>query len=136
MRSSSRRTSLRLLRRAGRPPSPGRGRGRWAGAGVRAALPGRGPGRVGVLGADAVPFAWWVALDELVSAARPGAALEAADDLGTTLRRIKSPAGQRLVRDAGRLGGGGRAAGRASDGGGAGRGGARDLRGRRRRDAD
>jgi len=76
-----------------------------AAAVVTAALPRRAPGRVGVLGADAVPFAWWVALDELVSAARPGAAMEAADDLGTMLRRIKSPAEQRLLRDAGRLGG-------------------------------
>jgi ectoine hydrolase len=58
-------------------------------------------GRVGVLGADAVPFAWWAALAELV---RP-ASLEAADDLGLALRRIKSPAEQDLLRAAGRLGG-------------------------------
>jgi Xaa-Pro aminopeptidase len=56
--------------------------------------------RVGVLGADAVPFAWWRALEELP----PGASLEPADDLVAPLRRIKSPAEQRLLRDAGRIG--------------------------------
>jgi len=60
--------------------------------------------RVGVLGADAVPFAWWAALAELVRTACPDAALEAADDLGMGLRRIKSPAEQDLLRAAGRLG--------------------------------
>lgn len=54
-------------------------------------------GRVGVLGADAVPHAWWAALEEF-------AQLEAADDVGYALRRIKSPAEQRLLRAAGRLG--------------------------------
>jgi Xaa-Pro aminopeptidase len=51
--------------------------------------------RVGVLGADALPFAWREAL---------GVDLEAADDLGADLRRVKSVAEQRLLRAAGRLG--------------------------------
>jgi Xaa-Pro aminopeptidase len=72
---------------------------------VAGALCGRDRARVGVLGADAVPFAWWVALDEIVRTACPHAALEAADDLGMALRRVKSPAEQRLLRAAGRLGG-------------------------------
>jgi Xaa-Pro aminopeptidase len=54
-------------------------------------------GRVGVLGADAMPFAWWSALAER-------AVLEDADDLGRALRRTKSAAEQRLLREAGRLG--------------------------------
>jgi Xaa-Pro aminopeptidase len=58
----------------------------------------------GVLGADALPFAWWTALEELVRAARPQAALHPADDLGAALRRSKSEAEQELLRAAGRLG--------------------------------
>lgn len=73
-------------------------------------LSGRRAGRVGVLGSDALPAAWWAALDELVRGRRPSAALEPADDLGLALRRIKSPAGQRLLRAAGRLGAGAMAA--------------------------
>lgn len=60
--------------------------------------------RVGVLGADVLPYAWWTALEDLVRASRPGARLEAADDLGVALRLVKSPAEQRLLRAAGRLG--------------------------------
>jgi ectoine hydrolase len=62
------------------------------------------PHRVGVLGADATPFAWWTALGELARAAGGEVALEAADDLGSALRRVKSPAEQDLLRAAGRLG--------------------------------
>jgi Xaa-Pro aminopeptidase len=51
--------------------------------------------RVGVLGADVLPHAWWEAL---------GAALEPADDLGFELRMRKSAAEQELLRAAGRLG--------------------------------
>jgi Xaa-Pro dipeptidase len=51
--------------------------------------------RIGVLGADVLPFAWWRAL---------GDGLEPADDLGLKLRRVKSPAEQALLRAAGRLG--------------------------------
>jgi Xaa-Pro aminopeptidase len=60
--------------------------------------------RVGVLSADAVPSVWWAALDELARTQSPNATLEAADDLGLALRRNKSPAEQRLLRAAGRLG--------------------------------
>jgi Xaa-Pro aminopeptidase len=59
-----------------------------------------------VFGSDAVPAAWWAALDELVRDRRPSAVLEPADDLALALRRIKSPAEQRLLRAAGRLGAG------------------------------
>src|SRR3954451_3870703 len=45
-----------------------------------------GASRVGVLGADTVPYIWWTALEELL----PGASLEPADDLIAPLRRIKS----------------------------------------------
>lgn len=69
-------------------------------------LSGRRAGRVGVLGSDALPAAWWAALGELVRGRRASAALEPADDLGLALRRIKSPAEQRLLRAAGRLGAG------------------------------
>lgn len=64
----------------------------------------RGRGRVGVFGSDALPAAWWSALDESVRGRRPDAALEPADDLGLGLRRVKSQAEQRLLRAAGRLG--------------------------------
>jgi Xaa-Pro aminopeptidase len=67
-------------------------------------LPRRGPQRVGVVGADAMPFPWWTALEELVRARRERVALEAADDLGMALRRTKSPAERHLLRSAGRLG--------------------------------
>jgi Xaa-Pro aminopeptidase len=67
-------------------------------------LSSRRPGRVGVFGSDALPAAWWAALDELIRGGRPNAALEPADDLGLALRRVKSPAEQRLLRAAGRLG--------------------------------
>ena len=59
---------------------------------------------VGVLGADVLPYAWWTALEELVLARRPHARLQAADDLSVALRLVKSPAEQRLLRAAGRLG--------------------------------
>lgn len=59
---------------------------------------------VGVLGADVVPFAWWTALEELVRSSCGAVVLEAADELGLALRRTKSPAEQRLLRAAGRLG--------------------------------
>jgi Xaa-Pro aminopeptidase len=72
-----------------------------AAAALGGALPARGRARVGVLGADAVPFAWWVALGQALSS---GAALEPADHLGVALRRRKSPAEQALLRAAGRLG--------------------------------
>jgi Xaa-Pro aminopeptidase len=49
--------------------------------------------RIGVLGADVLPHAWWTAL---------GDGLEPADDLH--LRRVKSPAERDLLRAAGRLG--------------------------------
>jgi Xaa-Pro aminopeptidase len=68
------------------------------------ALRGRERARVGVLGADVVAFAWWAALEELLRSSCPGAALEAADDMGMALRRTKSSAEQRLLRAAGRLG--------------------------------
>lgn len=68
------------------------------------ALAARERARVGVLGADAVPFIWWTALEELLRARCPDARLEAADDIGMALRRIKSPAEQELLREAGRLG--------------------------------
>jgi Xaa-Pro aminopeptidase len=71
---------------------------------LRGALAARERARVGVLGADAVPFIWWTALEELLRARCPDARLEAADDIGMTLRRIKSPAEQQLLREAGRLG--------------------------------
>jgi Xaa-Pro dipeptidase len=67
-------------------------------------LSSRGPGRVGVFGSDALPAAWWAALDGLIRGRRPNAALEPADELGLALRRVKSPAEQRLLRAAGRLG--------------------------------
>jgi Xaa-Pro aminopeptidase len=60
--------------------------------------------RVGVLGADAVPFTWWAALEELLREGCPGVTLEPADDLVMELRRIKSPGEQRLMREAGLLG--------------------------------
>jgi Xaa-Pro aminopeptidase len=75
-----------------------------AAAVVAGAVSGRERARVGMFGADAVPFAWWVALEEAVQVVCPHVALEAADDLGMALRRIKSPAEQRLLRAAGRLG--------------------------------
>jgi Xaa-Pro aminopeptidase len=53
--------------------------------------------RVGLLGADVVPFAWWIALGD-------GTKLEPADGLGMELRRVKSSAEQDLLRAAGRLG--------------------------------
>jgi ectoine hydrolase len=62
---------------------------------LRDAVPDRS--RVGVLGADVVPFAWWMALGD-------GIQLEPVDELGAELRRVKSPAEQRLLRAAGRLG--------------------------------
>jgi Xaa-Pro aminopeptidase len=60
--------------------------------------------RVGVMGADATPFPWWTALNELLRAERQEVVLEDADDLGLALRRVKSPAEQALLRAAGRLG--------------------------------
>src|ERR687887_624955 len=45
-------------------------------AAVARAVTRREHARVGVLGADAVPFAWWTALAELVRTASPDAALE------------------------------------------------------------
>ena len=73
-----------------------------AGKALAAAVAGGARQRVGVLGADATPFPWWTALDALVREA----AMEAADDLGAALRRVKSPAEQDLLRAAGRLGSG------------------------------
>lgn len=67
--------------------------------------------RVGVVGADAMPFAWWTALEQLLRAERRKVDLDAADDLGQALRRIKSPAEQDLLRAAGRLGSDAMAAG-------------------------
>jgi Xaa-Pro aminopeptidase len=52
---------------------------------------------VGVLGSDVVTAAWWAELGR-------SAQIVAADDIGVTLRRIKSPAEQDLLRAAGRLG--------------------------------
>jgi Xaa-Pro aminopeptidase len=75
-----------------------------AAAALGGALPARERSRVGVLGADAVPFAWWVALEEALRTTRPAAALEPADHMGVALRRRKSPAEQALLRSAGRLG--------------------------------
>jgi Xaa-Pro aminopeptidase len=75
-----------------------------AAAALAEELPRRGPRRVGVVGADAMPFPWWTALDELVRAEREHVVLEAADDLGMLLRRTKSPAEQCLLRSSGRLG--------------------------------
>jgi Xaa-Pro aminopeptidase len=43
-------------------------------------------------------------LEELVRSSRPRARFEVADDLGIALRLVKSPAEQRLLRAAGRLG--------------------------------
>jgi len=60
--------------------------------------------RIGVLGSDAVPAAWWLALGDLVGTRRPRAAIEPADDLSLALRRTKSPAEQQLLRAAGGLG--------------------------------
>jgi Xaa-Pro aminopeptidase len=54
-------------------------------------------GRVGVLGADVAPHAWWAALER-------HAQLEAADEIGYALRLVKSPAERRLLRKAGQLG--------------------------------
>jgi Xaa-Pro aminopeptidase len=62
------------------------------------------PGRAGVLGADILNAGWWTALDERLRSRCPGAVLEPADDLGYALRRVKSPAEQRLLRAAGELG--------------------------------
>ncbi len=64
---------------------------------LRTAVTGRRPAPVGVMGADVVPHSWWSVLAE-------EARLEAADDLGYALRLVKSPAEQRLLREAGRLG--------------------------------
>jgi Xaa-Pro aminopeptidase len=66
---------------------------------LRRALSSREEARIGVLGADAVPFAWWTDLERSLHAR-----LEAVDDVGARLRRIKSPAEQALLREAGRLG--------------------------------
>lgn len=71
---------------------------------VAGALPRGGRQRVGVVGADATPYPWWTALDEIVGERRAAVALEVADDLGLALRRVKSPAEQDLLRAAGRLG--------------------------------
>jgi Xaa-Pro dipeptidase len=73
-------------------------------SGVAGALAPHRRARVGMLGADAVPSVWWAALDELLGAQSAHCTLEPADDLGMALRRTKSPAEQRLLRDAGRLG--------------------------------
>jgi Xaa-Pro aminopeptidase len=50
-----------------------------------------------VLTTDVLPAAWWAALER-------SATLEPADDLGSALRLVKSPAEQQLLRAAGRLG--------------------------------
>jgi Xaa-Pro aminopeptidase len=71
---------------------------------LAAELSARDPGRVGVFGSDALPAVWWTALSELIAMRRPGATIEPADDLSLALRRIKSPAEQRLLRAAGGLG--------------------------------
>ncbi len=60
--------------------------------------------RVGVLGSDAVPAAWWMSLDAMLRVGGLRAAFEAADDLMATLRCVKSLAEQRLLRAAGALG--------------------------------
>lgn len=75
-----------------------------AAAAVAGGLGAREAARVGVVGSDAVPAAWWAALEERGRARCPSAVLEPADDLVLSLRRIKSPAEQRLLRAAGRLG--------------------------------
>lgn len=75
-------------------------------AALATCLIGRERTRVGVLGADVVPYAWWTALEELLQAGRPDAWLEAADELSVELRLVKSPVEQRLLRAAGRLGSG------------------------------
>jgi Xaa-Pro aminopeptidase len=64
---------------------------------------GRTP-RVGVLGSDVVPAAWFAVLEDVLRARGRLSACEPADDLAMRLRRIKSPAEQRLLRAAGALG--------------------------------
>jgi len=61
-------------------------------------------GRIGVLGSDVLPAAWWRALEARLTEHGGAAQLEAADDIGLELRRRKSPAEQRLLRAAGALG--------------------------------
>jgi Xaa-Pro aminopeptidase len=66
------------------------------------AAPARGrPTRIGVLGADALTAGWAADL----RSGCPGVELEAVDELGYALRRVKSPAEQALLREAGRIGG-------------------------------
>ena len=70
--------------------------------GAALAAPARGrPRRIGVLGADVLTAGWAVDLRE----GCPGVELEAVDELGYALRRVKSPAEQALLREAGRVGG-------------------------------
>jgi Xaa-Pro aminopeptidase len=66
------------------------------------ALPPRGrPTRIGVLGADVLTAGWAADL----RSGCPSVELEAVDELGYALRRVKSPAEQALLREAGRVGG-------------------------------
>ena len=60
--------------------------------------------RVGMLGSDAVPAAWSAVLGDGLRAQGRTATFVDADDLAMRLRRIKTPAEQRLLRAAGALG--------------------------------
>jgi hypothetical protein len=53
---------------------------------------GRTTSRVGVLGSDDVPVAWWRLLEDVVRARGRPAALESADDVAIRLRRARAPA--------------------------------------------
>jgi Xaa-Pro aminopeptidase len=64
---------------------------------LRAAIP---PGRVGLIGCEAMSAPWWCRLRSVL----PGHELVGADDLGWAARRIKSPAELGLMRAAGALG--------------------------------
>jgi Xaa-Pro dipeptidase len=68
------------------------------------ALGSAGTSRVGVFGSDAIPATWFAVLEDITRARGHPGAWEPADDLAMRLRRIKSPAEQRLLRAAGALG--------------------------------
>jgi Xaa-Pro aminopeptidase len=75
-----------------------------AAGGALAGALGPAASRVGVLGSDAVPMAWWTSLDAALRTGGRTGTLEAADDLTATLRCVKSLAERRLLRAAGALG--------------------------------
>jgi Xaa-Pro dipeptidase len=68
------------------------------------ALGRRSSPRVGVFGSDTVAVPWWAALEAATGDGGRGIRLEPADDLAWSLRRLKSPAEQQLLRAAGAIG--------------------------------